>query len=173
MAGNTGLTAISKLQARPDPLLNFKWLVETLPEVGGVKLDTSYVESIDLPLNNITAGDNWYGGSGYTCFPGPHTISSVSITLYEDSKGSSLKWLTAWKFLVKDFSTGLYNLPSEFKKPMRVVLFDIKNMPVIRADIVGLFPLDTGNLSLNYTDSGRIILTQTLSVDDLITTIIN
>jgi len=143
-----------------------------LPTIDGIKLDPSYVESIDVPFNNISIADNWYGGSGYTYFAGPHDISSFSVTFYEDQKVSTLKYILAWKNLVKDFDSGFYNLPGlgdgkvGYKRSMRLLFLDSKNNAILQADLEGIWPADTGNLSLNYTDSGRITISQTFSCDN-------
>lgn len=170
--GNGGLTSLQKLLAMPDPLLTFKWVCTYLPF--GHKLE--YVESIDLPFLNVSIGDKTHMASGYIYFPGTHDISSFSMTFYEDSNGSSSKWIWGWKSKIKDFSTGLYNLPGTgsdddnapgFKKSIRVQLLDTANNPVISAQLIGVWPADTGNFGLNYTDTnGRVTVTQTFSVDD-------
>lgn len=169
---NPSLTQIAKLGASTllDPLLSFKWVGEFLPTINGHTLKTDYLESVDLPFNNITIADNWYGGSGYTYYAGPHDISSFSATFYEDRLGSTMKWLLQWKQLVKNLDTGIYNLPSVYKKSLRVLMLDSKNTPILRSEMTGIWPADTGNLSLNYTDGGRIVITQTFSCDNQILT---
>lgn len=163
--GKSGLTSLQTLLGMPDPLLNFKWICTSLPFDAPFNLPVNYVEGIDLPFNNIAVGDKAHSASGYTYYPGTHDISSFSITFYEDVDASSSKYLHSWKTKVKDFDTGLYNLPTEYKRDIVIQLLDQGNNPVIQATLVGCWPSDTGNFSLNYTDSGRLTVTQTFSVD--------
>lgn len=163
--GDGGLTSIQILLNRPDPLLNFKWICKKLP----FDYPASYVEGIDLPFNNIAVGDKAHSASGYSYYPGTHDISSFSITFYEDVSASTSKYLYGWKNKIKDFETGLYQLPgingSGYKQDISVVLLDQANNPVMGVTLKGVWPSDTGNFSLNYTDAGRVIVTQTFSVD--------
>lgn len=161
--GNKDLTQISKILNRPDPLLSFKWVSPLLP----FDLPTDYLESIDVPFNNIKVGDSTYGGSGYTYFPGAHDAEGFNATFYMDSLGLSLKWIESWKNKVKDFDTGAYNMPSTYKQKWKVQLLDTKNDVVIEAEMSGVWPAVTSNFSLNYTDNGRLVLTQAFSLDDV------
>ena len=80
--------------------------------------------------------------------------------------GNTLRRLTEWKNQIKNFKTGVYKLPSEYKKNIRVSMLDTANNPVITADLLGIWPTDTGNVSLNYTGGERITITQNFSIDD-------
>lgn len=163
--GNGGLTSLQTLLGMPDPLLNFKWVCSGLPFGHPV----NYVEGIDLPFNNITNGNKSHVASGYSYYPGTHDISSFSMTFYEDVSALSSKFILAWKNKVKDFNTGIYQLPgvggSGYKQEVVVALLDQKNNPIMEVTLLGVWPTDTGNFNLNYTDSGRLTVTQTFSVD--------
>jgi hypothetical protein len=160
--GNGGLTSLQTLLGMPDPMLNFKWICNSLPFGHPI----NYVEGIDLPFLNIDIGDKVHSASGYTSYPGTHNISSFSITFYEDSFATTSKFIWAWKNKIKDFKTGLYNLPIDYKQEIEVVMLDQGNNPVMSALLIGVWPSDTGNFSLNYTDAGRVTITQTFSIDD-------
>jgi hypothetical protein len=165
-SGPGGETSIQKLLRLPDPLLSFKWRTLELPF--GHNVD--YVESVDIPFLNIAVGDKAHVAASYNYYPSTHDIAAFSITLYEDSKVSSLKWVTDWKSKVKDLRTGLYGLPgvdgSGYKQNISVYLMDTANNKILNVRLLGCWPSDTGNLPLNYTDSGRLTLTQTFSIDN-------
>jgi len=160
-------TSLGLLLSLPDPLLSFKWVCSYLPYDHPVH----YVEAIDLPFNNIDIGDKSHVAASYLYYPGTHNISAFSMTFYEDRHAKSLKFLNTWKNDIKDFKTGLYMLPgadneSGFKKSITVQLLDSANNPVVTAKLLGVWPSDTGNLGLNYTDANRLTITQTFSIDD-------
>ena len=166
-AGPGGTTSLQKLLALPDPLLTFKWVCTALPF--GHPLH--YVESIDLPFNNIDVGDKIHVAASYFYYPSTHNINAFSMTFYEDSSAATLKWLLGWKSQVKDLSSGLYNLPGDgssgYKQTIKVQLLDAGNNPVMEASLIGVWPSDTGNLPLNSTDvTGRIVISQNFSIDD-------
>ena len=147
---------------RPDPLLDFKWYSAVIP----LGLRSDYLESVDIPFNNIGLGENVYGGGGFTAFPTSHTISSFNATFYEDSLGTTLKWILSWKALVKDFKTGFYGLPSVYKRNWAISILNTMNEPVIDAVLKGCWPTSTSNFALNYTSNGRLIVTQEFAIDD-------
>jgi hypothetical protein len=161
--GDKRLTDIARALERSDPLLAFKWVCsqDTLP----FGLQSSYLESVGLPFQNLNIGDGWYGGSTYSYFPGPHNIEATSISLYEDSKGSALAWVHMWKARIKNFNIGLYGLPTEYKRDLEVLLLDTNNDVVIQAKLLGIWPAATDNFTLNYTDNNRLVVTQNFSVD--------
>ena len=171
--GNPALTSINRLMSGSgglkDPLLDFKWVVEsqTVPDLDGfVGIPSNHIESVDVPFNNIQIESGQFTGSGFTYYPGFHDISSFSINVYEDQECTALKWTQAWKARVKNFSTGEYYLPRNYKGNLRVALLNSKNDIICRVKLIGVWPADTQSYSLNYTNNGRVVMSQTLSVDD-------
>jgi len=162
--GDKTLTDIQKILNLEDPLLAFKWVAKYLP----FDLAPEFMEAIDLPFNNISVSEGQYVGSRFIYHPGTHTVSSFSATFYEDRSGRSTSWLNYWKSRVKNFETGAYGLPSQYKRNIIVTLLDQKNDAVITAKLIGCWPADTNPFSLNYSDgSARITNQQTFSVDDV------
>lgn len=158
----SGPTDIAIIQSRPDPLPSWKWRSDTVTPFG---LPYHYVEGIDLPWNNIDIGNKIPRGSGYAYYPGTHDISAVTIVLYEDSDARTLQWLYDWKSKVKDFNTGLYGYPTEYKRNWTFVMCNTKDVPVITAELTGMWPADTSPVQLGYSEAGRIIHSQQFSVD--------
>lgn len=162
------LTQLAKraLDQRPDPLFDFKWLSDVIP----LGLPPDYLESIDIPFMNITVGDAVYAGASFTYYPGTHNVSAFSATFYEDSLCTTLKWILAWKAKIKNFETGVYELPTVYKQDWTVKLLNTKNIPVMNIKLIGVWPSDTSNYSLNYTSNGRLTISQSFSIDNQIIT---
>jgi hypothetical protein len=161
--GNPALTEIEKILSLDDPLLSYKWIAKFLP----FGLPPHKMESIDLPYNNIGVSEGVFQAGRFVYYPGTHTISSFSASFYEDRRGRTLKWLNDWKLRVKDFSTGDYGLPGEYKRSLIVTMLDSKNNDVITARLKGVFPTETAPTTLNYTDgTSRVVHSQTFSCDD-------
>lgn len=161
--GNPKLTDIQKLLSRPDPHLSFKWVCydDTLP----FGLPSTYLEGIEVPFLNIKVQQGVFSGSGYNYFPGFHDISAFNMTLYEDQMASTLKWIYAWKKRIKDFNTGAYELPINYKRDMKVCLLNTLNDIILKIHLMNIWPADTQSLNLGYTDDGRTIISQTFSID--------
>ncbi len=160
---STSTTHLERLLNLEDPLLSFKWITTYLP----FDMSVSRVEAIDLPMDNIQPGESPFVGGRFYKTPGSHTISSFQLSLYEDRKASALAWIMYWKSQIKDFSTGVYKLPKDFKRPIKVSLLDQKNVTAANVTLKNCWPSDTSPLSLNYTDgSSRIIVQQTFEVDE-------
>jgi hypothetical protein len=130
-------------------------------------LPCEYLESVDIPFNNIKS-DTVFVGSGYSCYPLSHEVESTTAVFYEDSESNTVKWLMDWKSKVKSFTKGVYGLPKDYKRDMTVGFLSNNGNVSIRYKLIGLWPTQTSNLSLNYTESGRITISQTFSVDDII-----
>ena len=157
------LTDIARLSARPDPLLDFKWRVKALPRPA-FGVDETYIETVDLPWNNIGAA-NIFAGGGYNYFPQFHDISAFGINIYADCEGRSLKWLNAWRQSVKSFETGLYSLPKDYKENLVVQLMDTKNKPIVEVTLNGVWPADFTSLNLVSESGNRIVYAVQFSVD--------
>ena len=159
------------IKERADPLMAWEWRLKDshflLPN-GNRGVPASYIETIDLPFNNINVEDGLFGGGSYTYFPGFHDVSAFSVTFYEDNKAATLKFIKEWKALIKDFNTGFYNPPSKFKlQKLPVVLMDSKGNTILEVELQGIWPAETGNLSLDTASTNRVQITQTFSIDDI------
>jgi hypothetical protein len=90
------------------------------------------------------------------------------MTFYEDQQASTSQWIWEWKNKVKDFETGFYNMPygpDGYKKSMKVALLDNRNQEIMVVELIGLWPEATSSWSLNYTDAGRLVVSQAFSID--------
>lgn len=164
--GSPELTKLELLIARPDPLLSFKWVLPAgfvCAKDTGFVLPTEYVESIEVPFNNVKS-EGMFSGSGYKYFPSFHDISAFTVNLYMDRGNTALSWLAAWKNKVKDFNTGLYGLPSVFKGEVTVHLLDSQNNGILALTLTGIWPADTNPLQLD-SENNRLVLSQNFSVD--------
>lgn len=152
-----------------EPLLGFKSIAIYLPDftIGSVvySIPTYYVESVTLEMNNID-GLGVFTGSGYTNYPQFHKIGDLSVILYEDTNASTLKWIGAWKSLIKDFQSGVYRPPDDYKRTMSFALMDNNNQTVLHFKYLGVWPTTTSGIPMDYGGE-RIKITQSFMVDDV------
>lgn len=160
-------TQLHRAMARPDPMLNFKWEVLAIPVPNHSNIDTSYIESFEIPFNNVTSSGVFFGG-GHNYFPEFHDVSAFNVVFYGDSEGRALAYLWDWKQSVKSFDTGLYKLPTEFKRDWTVNLLNTKGEKIIQVVMQGCWPADTSNITLDQEGSSRITFSQNFSVDNMI-----
>lgn len=172
---------LNRSEANKFPLLSFKWVCDSLP----FGLDPTYVETVDLPWCNIDQQQGWHGAATFSYYPDFSNISSFGITFYEDSNASTMQWIVNWKNRVKTIyvkdnasmgaaqgaegnasSYGSYNLPKYYKRNMIFTMLATDNSPVMSVELISVWPTDTSNLSLDYSQSDRIKISQTFSCDD-------
>ena len=159
-------TQLGQILSRPDPLLVWRWCVDTVPFGEEFGIGPNYVETFEIPFNNIKAEGVFCAG-GYNYFPGFHDVSAFNVTFYGDSEGNALNYIMGWKSKVKNFDTGIYALPGEYKRDWQVRLLDPAGNTVLTVLLEGCWPADTGQVSLNYDDGGaRISFNQNFSVDN-------
>ena len=160
-----GITDIGLLSKRPDPLLSTHWYIKVMPKsANAFQVDHTYVETIDLPFNEIKSGAHFSGG-GYTYFPEFHDVSAFSVNFYADSEGRVLKWLIDWRSRVKDFDSGLYRMPSEYKESITVALITATMKVVATVELMGIWPASLSNFDLGNADPAKLSLSATFSVD--------
>lgn len=163
MAGGRGFT-LDQAHERSDPLLDFLWWCPDASLPFG--LPSNFLESVDIPFNNI-ASNTVFSGSGYLCYPGTHSIDAFNMTLYEDSAARAVNYIKEWKSKVKNFSDGSYGLPIDYKRDMNVELLTTTGDVALRCKLIGIWPTTTSPFALNYTSSGRLVVTQTFAIDDI------
>ena len=159
------LTHLELMTNRPDPLLSFKWVVHggfTNGRVGSI-LPAEYVESVEIPFNNVKS-ENIFAGSGYNYFASFHDVSSFTVNFYMDVDNTVMAWLAEWKNKVKNFSTGVYGLPKDYKGEVTIHLLDNQNDGVMAAKLQGIWPADTNNFQLD-SENNRLVISQNFSID--------
>lgn len=168
MADYSKRTELALLRRLPDPMMTHRWIIDgDLPFGKEFGVNHSFIESVNVPFNNLTASNAFYGG-GYNYFPQFHDISAFTLNVYADGEGRALEWLLYWKSCVKDFNTGLYKLPygkDGYKRDLPVTLLDAAGRAICTITLKDTFPVDLGNLDLNYSSADRLVLSQNFSVD--------
>ena len=146
-----------------EPLLGFKWVCTSLP----YGMPVQYVESIQLPFVNLSVKDGLFAAGTYSYFPGFSDIDQFTMTFHESISGLATRWILYWKSRIKDFDTGAYYLPANYKEDITFSLLDNRNNSVMDITLVDVWPATVDPFDLNYTDpSARIQVSATFSVDD-------
>lgn len=161
---DTSLATFLKARQRGDePLLGFKWVCTSLP----YGLPVTYVESIQVSFVNFNIKDGLFAAATYSYFPGFTDIDSFTITFHESVSAKATAWVLGWKSRIKDFSTGAYYLPSNYKEDIKISMLNNQNQSIIDITMVDCWPATEDQWDLNYTDpSARMQKSVTFSVDD-------
>jgi hypothetical protein len=128
-------------------------------------LGWEYVEEVTLPFVEFEKTSNYKAGKMFH-YPHHYSLSSLSIKLYEDTKGKSLQYLNDWKRLVLDGKTGLYNVPSVYKKPIKITIYDSAQNTVLFLTYLGCWIERHDTYALSG-ESQRINPQVEFSVDDI------
>lgn len=153
----------SKLSGDLEPLLKFKWVCDDLP----FGHDVMYVESISLPMVQFDKHTPVFGGAQYAQYPGFSSQADFSMNFYEDSRSSTLVWLTEWQKKIKNFANGGYYLPKEYKKSMVFTLIDTTGVRVLQATLQNVWPVTISDLDLDWTSNERIVINVTFTLDNI------
>lgn len=151
------------LSRQYEPLLKFKWVCDSLPFDG----NPMYVESVKLPFIQFDKKDPYFGGAQYSQNAGFTAVNDFDMTFYEDSSASTTLWLIDWQKRIKNFATGAYSLPREYKRPMTFTLIDTTGIDVIRVTLINTWPSVISDLDLDWTSNERVIINVTFAVDEV------
>lgn len=161
MAGYT----LEQVAARRDPLTTEKWVVANGYQLP-FGLPSIYVEGIDLPFLNYSVSQSILTGGINRHYAGLAEVSSFSMILYEDSSGTTVKWLDRWKSNIADPATQLHKVPREYKRDIPVELHAQDGSVALRRTLIGIWPVDTGSVSLGAVGE-RLIISQPFSIDNI------
>lgn len=161
---------LESMNNRPDPLFSIDWYAQmpTLPFLGqgSVGLGFEYVEETSVPLWSFDQVSTFRAGKNYST-PGHAALSNISMKFYEDNRGTTTSYLTAWQSLIRDPDTGLYTVPSKHKKDIKIVLLDVTNSSVMVVNYVRCWPVSIDQISLNSDQASRVIMGAEFSVDEV------
>lgn len=166
-AGSSGNSsgALNAIKSRPDPLMSFNWRCD-LPTIdNSVKLGWEYVEEATLPFVEFEKTSNYKAGK-MSHYPHHYSLSTLSLKLYEDSKGKSVQYLNDWKKLIIDGKTGLYNVPKVYKKPIKITIYNSSLSTVMFLTYIGCW-IERHDTYAMSGESQRINPSVEFSVDDI------
>ncbi len=155
---------LNAMQSRPDPLTSFNWQC-SLPDIEGERLGWEYVEEATLPFVDFDSTSNYRAGKMYH-YPHHYSLGTLSLKLYEDTSGKTSNYVNRWKSLIIDSSTGLYNTPSFFKKPITITIFDSRFTTVMFVTYIGCWIQRMDSFQLGG-ESNRINPQVEYNVDDI------
>lgn len=142
-----------------DPFFPFRWIVTSFP----LPINLSYVEKVSIPFDRYESIPVYVAGKN-TYYHSTYDIDSIDITFYEDDSLSILSMLNDWQKIIQD--KGYYGLPKDYKKSFEVsLLSNSSGSPVANFKVIGAWPSAIGNVELAYSDSERLIVTATFTID--------
>lgn len=140
-----------------DPFTTEKWRIVSLPTIGGVSLSPLACEEIELPFPVYTEKSKEVA-STQIHWPHGSSIDGFSSQWGIDQKAALMKYFQSWQTLIQNPYTGGFNLPSAYKKRLRVALFDIKGSVIATSEVRNVWPIGMQSLQLNGT-GGRGVMT--------------
>lgn len=174
LGGPSKNSVLSKMRLRADPQFNFNWRV-FLPEIRGtdgvsgfdgsvLEVFNYYVEDVHISLPFFTAQDYFRNGTR-VYYPTYSDTGTINITFYEDGNMNTTRYIEAWKNLIQNRVTGLYNFPSAYKKQITVVTLD--NMNVVGGFFLvdGAFPTQSQPIHFGSASSDIVRINQEFAVN--------
>jgi len=149
-----------------EPLIKFMWKVKAMPEFGGRKLNPARIHSASIPLEELGVNVKITAASNVS-MPDMSTVSSITLTVREDSKGRVLDYFATWQEHIQNPHTGGYYKPSNYKRDLEFELYNTKGEVAIRVLVRQAWPSSIGELGLDQ-DSGFHEYSITLPIDAVI-----
>lgn len=171
MRGDQTYNALTKARGRKDPLLAIDWYTE-LPNIAGLTLGWEMVEQATIPLVEFEPVSNYRAGKMYH-YPSHQSLGTLNLTHYEDINGQTTNYYRTWQGLIMDPETGLYNVPDDYKKTIRLTLLDVTKKEVVIFTYYGCWPSRIESYSLVSGSAERITPSVELTVDDMVVVSVN
>lgn len=148
------------LQSRPDPLWEIDWLC-MLP----FDYPPEYVEDISWTQPRLTESSIFRNGMPVHLATGIE-VPSISLTLYEDNRLTTMSWYQAFYASIFDEETGTFAYPANYKQTITLVIRDVMQNAVGTVTFHGVFP--TGSPAPTHSaDGSRVKLQVEFSVDSI------
>lgn len=148
-------TFMGERQGDKEPLLSFKWKCTALP----FGMSVYQVEGVQIPWIKVAVKEGHFGAATYSYYPGFSDIDQFSVTFMENSRADVQAWIWDWKRRIKDYNTGAYFLPNNYKADLQFVMMDTRGSPVLTVDLIGCWPSQRSEWDLNYTDGNSHVTT--------------
>ncbi len=150
-----------------EPLKGFRWCIESFPTFFGRTIPKEYVLSCTLPMPTFGTQQKQNGAHTIT-LPTASEISGFDLTLHEDQKGSSFKYIMCWMEHVQNPHSGGMYLPPNYKRDLTVQLQNDRGEVAIRAELVGVWPTSPSPISLEGAGNDAIKIQCGFSIDTMI-----
>jgi hypothetical protein len=106
-------------------------------------------------------------------YPSHQSLGTLNLTHYEDINGQTTNYYRTWQGLIMDPETGLYNVPDDYKKTIRLTLLDVTKKEVVIFTYYGCWPSRIESYSLVSGSAERITPSVELTVDDMVVVSVN
>jgi hypothetical protein len=161
-----GKHVLGNALGRKDPLPSYNWFC-TLPTIGNLVLPWHYVEEFTAPVRSYDQVTQFKEGKDNK-WPSKMNLSNVSLKCYDDSSGRTGAYWEAWRDLIQNTQTGVFNYSNRYKQNIEVVVLDItRAIQVYTFTYYGCWPTSMDPLSLTSSASDRLTPSIELSVDDV------
>lgn len=146
------LSALKEIfSGQREPAMQWKWYIESFPDIGGRRLPPPYLESISLPMPMLNTDQKEIAATTVS-FPGASSIDSFEMVLKEDVSLSSIGYVQDWQSLVQNPLTGGYRVPAVYWRDFSVKLIDTRNIVYATAEIRNAWPLGASQIQLDQSN---------------------
>lgn len=163
--GGLGRSALGDVLSRGDPVLAYEWEGMIIDPGNPEPIPYVYIESIQAPNIQFEQDFRYFQGRNLS-YPARIVTDSLTIQLYNDYTGAAAALAASWCEETFVTESGGFRLPAEFKKSVRVNIYDAKHNQVYAMLFGGCYPTSIGHASsLDYKSSEPNSIVLTLSVD--------
>jgi len=137
------------------PIFDHMWMVKSLPTFEGKTIPIQYVLGVELPFPGLGVDQTEVAATTIS-FPDKSEVVAFSMSIHEDSKVRTVAWLLAWQANIQDPYTGLYYLPTKYKRDIPVAIYNTRGEEIMTALLKGAWPSTISSWDLQGGGSGMI-----------------
>lgn len=164
-AAGLGKHVLYSMYTRNEPIYHYCWFCY-LPAVGGYRLPWNYVEEFTAPFRSFDVVNQYQRGK-VKHYAGQHSVSNLSLRLYDDSSGKAGAYMENWRMSVMG-KGGTYMYPRDYKKDIELIILDVSRFfTVYNIVYKGCWPVNSDPYNLASNSSDRIVMSAEFSVDDI------
>lgn len=107
-----------------------------------------------------------FGYATNVYYPGFEEVEACQITFYETVNYQVTRYLENWRRRVRH-QDGSYGMPGEYKRNIIFNAYGYYNdvVQAMQGELTGCWPVDQGAYQYNYSESNRVVVSATFSVD--------
>jgi hypothetical protein len=115
-----------------------------------VDKSTYLVRTTAVPSQNVDEIPLNWQGMDYK-IPGKYTYDDFTCTFYVDLDAKVHELFMSWQRMIHDPTTNIYQLPASVLMDQQLELLGLDGNPVAKYKLIGAWPKNIGNITLDYT----------------------
>ena len=115
----------------------------------------------------IDTEGRFHSGS-FVYYPQQNNINAISMNFIETEDYDILEYMYRWRNLVVSEEDGTYGASKDYKKLVELTMLNNMGKEALKIVYKGIWPTETGNLSVSGSEENFVTIEQTFSTDSCV-----